>query len=358
MTGVYPLRTVVVALGLLTGCAHQDPFPDGQHVDNGPRSTTPPIQLTFSAGDDRSPAWTADGAAFAYALDREDGVAGDRCLGRIPAAGGTRDLTKCLVAADSDTVRSLGPVMPGPGGRVAWIDARSLVGRLVPDRESIRVGGLAPYDSGVAVRTFPYRAPSGLLHATATSLTWLSPTQLVYIGNDRLLVGPCSGCKPDTLLVAREAMRLDLSTTPATLQPIANTSEVTSLASPDGETLYLTRAGDSRVFSRVGGDAETVVYDFLGSIVRGVTVRGNVLLAVVGGKVNYAVDPVIGARQIDSGGVLVRLDLATGAATEIPMGELLVSHPSIAPDGRSALVEAVDPLSASRLADLWLVPLP
>jgi hypothetical protein len=358
-TGVHSLP-VLVALLALAGCSHQDPFPNGDPTPNGPRTSTPPVQLTYSLGFDQSPAWLADGSGFTYSLDQEGGPAGNRCLGEMPAAGGTRRFTKCVAAANQDSIRALGPAVPGPDGRVAWMDARSLNGRKTPDVEVLRVGTIAPQDSGVPVRAFPYLATSGKLHVTATSLTWLSPTRLAYIANDRLIVGPCSGCKPDTLLVPREAVLLDLSTSPATIALIPNTAEVTSLfASADGASLYFTRGGDTRVFQRVlASGAESTVHDFGGPITRDVAVRGNELTAVVGGKVHYGVDPIIGARQVDSGGTLVRVDLTSGNESPLALGSLLVRRPAPAPDGRSVVIEARDTLAPGFQTDLWLLPLP
>lgn len=357
-TGVHSRRSALVLLMILSACSHQDPFPSGDPVDNGPRSTTPPVQLTFSPGMDWSPSWNSDGTRIAYSYNSEEGVPGDRCLAGLPGAGGTRNPVKCFVALDRDTVRALGPVALGPGTLAAWVDAQSLVGHKVPDWESIRVGTMGIHDTGVAVRTFPFPAPSGTLQLTATSLTWLSATVLGYVANDRFLLGPCNGCKVDTLLVAREAVLLDLGTSPAGVTVLPNTSEVTSIfAAADGLSLYFTRAGDSRVFQRVlASGNESVVHTFSG-IVRDVNVRGNTLTAVVGGKVQYGLDPIIGNRQIDSGGVLTRLDLQGGTETPFPLGDAVVRHPTLSSDGASVVVEVYDSLAAVWQSDLYRVPL-
>lgn len=358
-TGVHPLP-VLVSLLALAGCNHQDPFPSGDPAPNGPRSSTPPIQLTFSPGFDQSPGWLDDGSAFVYSLDQEGAPPGNRCLGEMPAAGGTRIVTKCLIAPANDSLRALGPATPGPAGLVAWVDARSLNGRKTPDVEVLRVGTIAAHDTGVRVVSFPYPATSGNLHVTATSLAWLSSTRLAYIANDRFIVGPCQACKPDTLLVSREAVLLDLSTTPATLALIPNTAEVTSLfPSADGLSLYFTRAGDTRVYQRVlASGAESTVHDFGGPIARDISIRGNQLTAVVGGHVQYGVDPIIGARQVDSGGTLVRVDLTSGGETPLAVGSSLARHPALSPSGNAILVEGRDTLAAGAQTDLWLLPLP
>ncbi|MFN8654618.1 MAG: hypothetical protein U0133_22145 [Gemmatimonadales bacterium] len=359
---MYPSRSLPLLVSLVAlagGCNHTDPFPSGSPVDNGPRIPNPPARITFSTGFDLSPTWGPDGTRLAYSFAREEGgLPADRCLAELPAAGGTRQEEKCLLAADSDSIRALGPVSWSRFGEAAWMDARNLPTRRVPDRESLRIGTLAPNDTGVAVRTFPYPA-GGNIHATATSITWLSPSLIAYIGTDRLLVGRCSGCKVDTLLVGKDAVLLDLNASPITTTVIPNTSEVTSLTgSEDGTSIYFTRAGDSRVFQRVlASGSESVLHDFGGPIARDITVRGRLLTAVVGGKVSYGVDPIIGARQIDNGGLLTLVDLDTGNESVIDIPDHLVQHAVLSPGGVRIAMEAVDTLQAPQ-PDLWVVQLP
>ena len=362
-TGVHLYRTTLFpVLILAAGCGHQDPFPPGDVPDGGPRTTSPPIRLTYSTGEDLGPAWRADGSGLVYSFQRETRFPNDRCLGELPPGGGTRRLEKCVLSgSDLDSVDALGPVALGPDGRAAWVDARALQGRVAPDVAAIRVGALAGSDSGVPVRTLPYPAPSGVLHVTATNLGWLSRDLLTYIGADVFYVRPCMGCKLDTVVIRREAVLLDLNATPAALQVIPNTSEVSSLfPAADGLSIYYTRAGDTRVFHQVlASGAETVVHDFgAAGIARDVNVRGSVLTAVVGGKVSYGVDPLLGPRQVDSGGVLYRVSLTDGAEIPFPFALGTVQHPALSPDGGSVVVEGIDTLSPPPRIDLWLIRLP
>lgn len=361
--GVHRLRFApLAALLLAAACGHQDPFPPGDSPDNDPRSTIPPIRLTLSLGEDLAPAWLADGSGIAYSFARETRFSTDRCLGELPAGGGTRRVEKCVVSGpDLDSTHALGPVALGPGRLAAWVDARSLRGRTAPDKASIRVGTLAHGDSGAPVRTLPYPAPSGNLHATATHLGWLSRDLLAYIGADVFYTAPCLGCKLDTVVISREAVLLDLSASPALLQIIPNTSQVTSLfPSADGLSVYYTRAGDTRVFQQVlASGAESVVHDFgAAGIARDVNVRGPVLTAVVGGKVSFGVDPLLGPRQLDSGGVLYRVDLTSGSELPLPLAVGTTQRPSLSPDGRSVVVEGIDTVAPPPRVDLWLFRLP
>jgi hypothetical protein len=362
-TGVHLFRsTLFPALLFSAGCGHQDPFPSGEVPDSGPRSTNQPARLTLSAGVDLAPAWREDGTGLIYSFQRETSIGNDRCLGELPPIGGTRRLEKCVLSGpDADSVDALGPVAMGPGARAAWVDARSLQGRTAPDKGTIRVGSLAPGDSGAPVRTLPYPAPSGTLHVTATHLGWLTQDLLTYIGADVFYTRACQSCKLDTVVISREAVLLDLATSPATVQVIPNTTEVTSLfPSSDGLSIYYTRPGDTRVFRQVlASGAETVVHDFGGGgIARDVNVRGSILTAVVGGKVSYGVDPLLGPRQVDSGGVLFRVDLTSGSELPLPLAIGTVQHPALSPDGATVVVEGIDTMVPPPRIDLWLFRLP
>src|SRR5262245_21382879 len=120
-TGVHLVRSLLAAITFLVGCNHQDPSPPGEVPQAGPRSTTPPVRLTFAAGEDREPAWVDDNT-LVYSFRRESQVGTDRCLGELPAAGGTRLLEKCVPGPDFDSIIALGPVAPGPGSLAAWVD--------------------------------------------------------------------------------------------------------------------------------------------------------------------------------------------------------------------------------------------
>jgi hypothetical protein len=361
-TGVHLLRSILVPAALLAGCGHQEAFPPGEVPNAGPRSTVPPIRLTLAPGEDLAPAWLNDDASLVYSFRRETRSGTDRCLGQLPPDGGTRVLEKCILSGpDADSVDALGPVAVGPANRAAWVDARSLAGRVAPDKGGIRVGSLAPADTGVLVRTLPYPAPNGVLHATATHLGWLKRDLLSYIGADVFYVTPCQGCKLDTVVISRDAVLLDLSASPAALQIIPNTSEVTSLfPSADGLSLYYTRAGDTRVYQQVlSTGTEAMIHDFGGSgIARDAQIRGNVLTAVVGGKVSYVNDALLGPRQIDSGGILYRVNLTDGSELPLAFAPGVVQHPALSGDGRNVVVEGVDTNGPPPRTDLWLYRLP
>ncbi len=353
----FPAR--LLSILLIVACSHPEPFPTGEVPDIGPRTATPPIQLTYNLAPDRTPAWLEDGSGLAYSFQASPGWP-DLCLAVLPAIGGTRRSEKCVrVATDTDSVEALSRVAPGPGSRAAWVDARSLHGRIAPDHGSIRVGSLAPGDTGTAVHTLPYLSPSGTVHITATHLGWLTPTTLTYVGADVLYIGRSSRLV-DTFVVGREVAVLDLAADPPSVSIVANTSLASSVwPAADGTSLFYTVAGDSRIFQQtLTTGSVTVVHDFgARGIARDVTVRGGSLVAVVGGRVSFSVDPVLGPIQRDGGGALVRVDLATGMETDVPFPGLVARQAALSPDGRHLAVEGIDTLAFPD-PNLWLLELP
>lgn len=344
----------VLALLAAAGCGHSEPFVPADNGAGGPFDATPPLQLTYNTGLDRTPSWRADGRTVLYAyqaLDRRDL---DGCLGVLPAAGGTRSGEKCYA---DDVARDSTNVMEEPalsaGGRLAWFAEASPAGALNPVTAGIRVGTLRPTDRGTEVRGFPYPASNGTVHATATHLGWLGEDALVYVGTDVVYARPCQGCKVDTLLAGRDIVRLDLGTTPATVQELPGTDDATSVwAAPAGDAIYFTRRGDSRVYRQAPiGGAVSVLHDFgAGRVARDPQVFGTRLAAIVDGLVDSQVVAIFGAAQVDQGGRIAIVDLTSGAETLLPIAGLLFRRPALSSDGQQIVAEGY-PLTITPILD-------
>ena len=101
------------------------------------------------------------------------------------------------------------------------------------------------------------------------------------------------------------------------------------------DEVFYTVGGDSRVF-RINlstGDGG-VVYDFgSAGVARDVHVAGNRMAAIVGGRVAFGVDPLLGPTQRDSGGVVHVVDLGTGADQALDIPTLLFRRPTLSPAG-------------------------
>jgi hypothetical protein len=356
-----PRPSTRLLLVLVTACAHPDAFPSGDPGDTGPFPGPAPVRLTFNAGQDRTPAWYPDGSGLLYVYDQPARGDLDFCLGLLPPAGGTRQAERCPTndfAGDSVDAREW-PAASAEG-RLAWVEQQGRVGLRAPAHGAIRLGGWDPGRPGTVVRTLPYLAPSGTVHVTATHLAWLGDDSLVYVGADLLYSRACSTCKVDTLVVGREIVTLDLSTDPATITIVPGTTGATAVwPLPATGALVYTLAGDSRVFRRQLATAVVdTVWDFapLG-IARDPSLDGTRLLAVVGGLVSFANDPLLGPIQPDSGGTLYLVDLSDSSVTAASPATQLLRHQVPRPDGHIVTAEATDILGPF-VPDLFLYSLP
>ncbi|MBL8977190.1 MAG: PD40 domain-containing protein [Gemmatimonadetes bacterium] len=331
---------------LLLGCAHSDPFPSGDPGDNGPFNGPPPQLLTLHLGQDRTPAWSPDGSRLLYSFNQVELPDQDACLGALPPAGGTRSLEHCRLG---DTFHELVEVREWPAlsptGQLAWVEQENLVGVRVPTAGAIRVGTLSPLNPGIVVRSLPYTPPGGALHLTATHLAWLGTDSLVYVGADFLVTRACNGCKLDSLIVGREVIILDATTSPATTTVVPGTSGATAVA-PAGApgAIVYTLPGDGIVYRRqLATGVVDSLWDFSATgIARDPALQGHRLVAVVGGNVTFTVDPLLGPVQQDAGGPLYVVNLADSTVTAVSPGDHAARHPVFRPQQQAIVAEAVD----------------
>jgi hypothetical protein len=354
------LRRLALPL-LLSACAHTEPIGEGTIGSGGPFAPGNPLRLTFSEGQDLEPAWLANDAGILYAFEPADHPDADRCLGVLPPGGGTRRAQKCVTSDISHLLtNALRSPAVGPGGILAWVEARNRAGLRAPEESSIRVGSFALADTGRIARPLPYFAPSNQVHTTATHLGWLGPDTLVYIGAEVLFTRACSTCKLDSLVTGRDVVLLDLADPAGTPIVVPGTTSASSVIPSDDRTaLYYTLGGDTHVYRRTlaGGAVSTVVdFDTLG-IARDVTVRDSVVFAIVGGRVSYNTNPLFDRLQTDSGGLLVRQDLVSGLRTVLSDTAHYFRHPRLSFDGRVLVAEGTDNFG-SPVPDLYLLTNP
>jgi hypothetical protein len=331
--------------------------------------------LTFNIGSDLAPAWLPDESGFLYSYERTDVPTADRCLGILPADGGTRTLSFCQLALshDDSTDAYLSPVA-GPSGSLAYVSTNARRGQLSAPSNAIVIGTLAAPGITQRVRSLPYLAPSGRSHDGASHLTWLDATTLAYVGNLVTYRSQCTGCAPDTVTTGLDVMRLDLSGPTPVMTLVPGTDYASSVEAAGAGAVYYTLGGDSRVLRQdLLTGTVTVVHDFGASgIVRDLRVVGSQLIAVVGGLVSFAVDSAVGPLQDDHGGALYLVNLTTGQETRLAPPGLIFRHPALSPSGQRIVAEGlpirldtlrdstntvigVDTTLLSNRADIWLL---
>jgi len=344
----------------VVACEHTAPFAPGVYTPNGPFGTGTPLRLTYNPGTDLGPIWLRGGGGILYTAERVDRADHDRCFATLPPAGGTISRYACSTSAADDSIDVFENVSLAADGQIAYVRLRSrrLPARpITPDVQALVVASLPDPNAVRVLRPLAYTAPSGRIHQGISHIGWLGPTRLVYLGENITYPQACSGCPPDTVRTGIEIATLDFASATPVLAIVPNTDSASSVAvGATGDTIYFTRNGDSRVYRYVFSSGLTdTIHDFgAAGIARDVALSGGRLVAVVGGDVTYVVDSVLGASQVDRGGELHVVTLATGAETVIGNVTSRYRRPAFSSDGTRVATE----VWAFGSADLWLLNVP
>lgn len=371
-----PQRSLLAcAVVILLGCSHEEPFETPATGSDAPFLPGTPTRLTYNPGKDLHPAWTADGETFFYAWEQSAQPDRDRCLGELPATGGSRLRVICNPnPAAADSADFFDAPSPSPDGRLLYVRATSPRGAPTVSVGSLVLGRLEEPLEGTTLGSVPYTIPGGRTHGGLSTARWADATHLYYVGQAVVYGRQANGYPFDTLVTGLEIVEMVLGGALPARSVVPGTYGASSVALNDGrDTLYYTLNNDSLVYRRVlASGTVTVAHDFgARGIARDVTVRGNQLVAVVGGEVLYVDDPTLGPLQLDGGGALVSVNLDSGEEADLPTDTpLLFRHPEFAPGTLPArlVAEGVPPMPppgpvswhdyASRVPELYLFEAP
>lgn len=325
----------------------------------------------MNEGPDRGAAWLPDGSGILYSTQQLGRRDRDVCLALIPSTGGSqRQLTCDLSPTGVDSTDAVESPAPAPDGRVAFVARVSRIQAITPENTSISVGRLANPTDRTRVQAIPYTIQGGLLHSGASQLRWLTPDQLLYLGERVDYQHTCDTCVEwDTTISGVDVVSLNIGQPGSIPQRIPGTENASGVsAGATADQIYYTVSGDSRVYRRtLSTGVVEVSHDFgAAGLARDVHVVGNRMAAVVGGRITYGIDPAFGPTQWDSGGVVHVVDLESGA--DVPLdGPGLSRRPQLSPSGTGLVVE-VYPLIisganppdtvVSHRSDLYLYGLP
>ncbi len=314
-----------------------------------------------------APAWLPDGSGVLYSRERLDRSDRDWCVSELPPAGGTIRRDVCS-PEPGDSLDVFESPAAARDGRLAYVWASSpaapraiaprdqALGVAAPDAAAFRPLVVLPY----------FWAPAQRTHSGISQIRWAGDSTLVYLAEQVVYTRPCQTCPIDTLRWGADAVMVSWSGGAVLLDPIPNATDVSSVAvAGGGDTIYYTRNGASAVYRYLRSTQATeTVYDFGSGIARDVTVAAGRLVAVVGGRVQYDVDPVLGAVQRDVGGDLYVVYLAVGGGGALGAGPRWYRRPALSPDGSRVVAEGYaytivqgDTL-VERVPDLWTVPVP
>lgn len=358
---------------LLAACAHTE-VSSVEPPDNPPPGDgTWPRQITHNAYDDRHPQWLPDGSGIIYSTERADQQRDrDRCIALLPAEGGTQRWRRCQTdGRHSDTTDVWEWPSVSPDGRVFFTLTTGWNRALKLGFPWIAVADGGDFLHPQLVRRLPFFTPSGRQQLATWTPRWLAPDLVAYLGVLEFWEG--ESFLPDTFFTGEEVMLLHLiDDSTANFTVVPGTDLASSVAvGDDSSAIYYTLGGDSIVYRRhlLSGVVDTIHNFGAGRIVRDVSVRGNILVGIVGQSVVWQFEAAHGWVQRDEGGDIAVVDLTTGNEVLYSRSPVwLFRHPEISPD-RTRLVVEVQPFAfpilgpikdydaTTHRADLWLFSL-
>ncbi len=351
------LRLPVLLAATLTGCNHSEPF-DTPYYGAPPPPAGTETRLTYNLGHDRGPAWLPAGTGFFYSRQELDRPDGDWCIALMPRDGGGIRREICdVVPAAIDSIDAWQSPGPGPDGQLAFMRATAVAALhpLAPSGAQLVVGTLADPAGPRVLKELPATAPSGRGYDAVSQIRWLGPSSIVFLAERVAYQRVCGSCPADTLRWGLEIVRADFGSPVPVYSMLPGSDQASSVAVVGSDTVYYTTNGDSRIYRLVlSTQTISVVHDFGATIVRDVQVAGGRLVAVVGGSVSFATDPIFGPVQRDGGGVLYLLNLGSNVAFPLTSPFESFRHPALSPDGSRLVAEMI----AGGSSDLWAVALP
>jgi hypothetical protein len=365
-----PIRTLGL-FAVVTACGHTDPFTSPPYGSDAPFDPATPARLTFDPLADRGAAWLPDGSGILYSSQQTNRADHDVCLALLPPTGGRQRALTCDLSVDGvDSTNAIESAAPAADGRLAFVEASTSIGATAPLTEGIAIAPTSDPRGATVIQRIPYTVAGEPTHSHVSALRWIGPTTLAFLGGSVGILADCFQCPPDTVVANLKVVTLNASSgnAPATV-PGTDFASGVSPGSTEDE-IYYTVGGDSRVFRRtVSTGGVDVAYDFGATgIARDIEVVGGHLTAVVGGRVAFVVNPVLGPTQRDSGGVVHVVDLATGADQSFDNPGLLFRRPALSPDGTHVVAEGyplvivtsgdVADTTVSRSGDLYLFGVP
>jgi hypothetical protein len=255
-------RIPLPALLVLLACTHSDAFVTPVIPPLGPFNAGPDVQLTFNVDQNYWPTWTQDGRGILYSFVNLENTA-HRCLGLLPAVGGTRVWELCdNRAVRNDTVSSYSAYALDSTGRLLLAEALSSTGfnSSFPFHIRLQLTDTAtPY-----VRTTLLTLPVTVGNTAVTwlsDLQWTGPNTFIALGQQfgsapHCSMCACQPCPTDTIFAdAGIVLTGTLVGNQAMLQAVTGTDSATGYSLAEGgSSIVFTRHHDLRLFKvPVGG---------------------------------------------------------------------------------------------------------
>lgn len=319
-------------------CDHTGPFVPEDPTLTAPFEAGNPARLTFATVVS-APAWHPAGDTVLYSWRIVERQHADQCIAFLPAAGGTIRRQYCpRSGTGADTMRVYDLPALGLDGRLAFLRLRKPL-------------GLGSGDNGLYVdegateprRLFPLPGSvNGVLYQDADMLRWWGSSALVTLGladEIRECVTPTGESCDQLVRHPRDLLRLDIA---GSVSVVPGTHLATSSApGATGDELFLTFAGDSRLFRiNPGSGTSTVVHDFgPGQIARDAHYSSGRIVVVVGGKVRTLSDDNGPLQVGDGGGFLWVVNAGDGTAQPLSGAGRFFRRPVLNGDATAVVAE-------------------
>ena len=265
---------------LLLGCSHSEVFVNGDN-SVGPSGSGSDVLLTYNAEQDYWPTWTQDGKGILYAfIDRVNPPSiAHRCIGLLPAAGGSQRWQLCdSRATQNDSVGSFTAYALGNDGRLLYVEAVAPKAfPSFPAKITLWLADTAKPFARTALLTLPIQG-LGTPVSWLSDIEWIDGSTFVALGQNFATAAhsdPRRGATTQDTVFADSILSSDgvnatgsgvvllgtITGAQATVRAIAGSEGATSYArTTDGATLVITKRDDRRLYRLpFAGGAATVV---------------------------------------------------------------------------------------------------
>jgi hypothetical protein len=258
-----PRRWAVLPAVLLIACSHADPF-DNTQSTVGAFNSGPDVRLTLNANQDYWPSWTEDGQGILYSYIESVTIPQHRCLGLLPAAGGTRSWQLCDDrAVQTDSTNSFIAYALGSDGRLLYAEAvaKGGVQSTAPAEITLWLADSAAPFQRRALLTLPTFA-QGTPIAWLADINWTGPASFIALAQDFTVLGHCLNCGPvDSIFYGQAVVRGTVTAAGATLQVVPGTNGATSYSlAENGASIAFILRDDAHLYRvpAAGGTATSV----------------------------------------------------------------------------------------------------
>ncbi|HEX3928231.1 MAG TPA: hypothetical protein VHW65_09535 [Gemmatimonadales bacterium] len=278
------MRLQGILLIALVACGHSEPFTGTAAETHGPSSAGTPVQFTFNPAADYAPALTQDGRGILYAYAQPGRGDDDRCVGMLPAAGGTQLWSMCdNEIGQQDSTNGFSAYAAGDDGRLLYFEATSPAGLFgTPVTRTLWLADTATPFVRRALARFPVTVGSTSIE-WLTDVEWTGPTSFVAIGSVLEARFVCKACvAADTFFAGANVIAGAITSTGVGLVAVPGTenASVYAIAEQGASVIFATNGSlNIQRVALAGGAATTIAALTSGDAVTGLSCLGTTCVA-------------------------------------------------------------------------------